>query len=212
VSTTPSQPQAEPELRDLIRRLLRGICVVATFFSAPFAAHGVLMTGQFLNDEIPAGRIDAISGYTKIGPKLRLDSGQEAVFPGQVLFQQAKPVEIKVGDRVEKRRNSPVYFVNGTPLTDVRWVLENWLLPVRVLAPLGVYLIVGTIYVLAYKRTPLGDCVWADADSKRPRRPRTRVGMIVATLVAWLAVAGLATMVFGCIEGCLVGIGKAVFG
>jgi hypothetical protein len=194
------------------RWLLRALCIAATFFSAFFAAHGVLMTGQFLNDEIPAGTIEAITGHTKAGPKLRLDSGREAVFSSQVLFQQAKAIELKPGDRVEKRRDSFVYLVNGTALTDLNWILSNWLLPVRLLVPLGAYVIAGTIYVLAYKRTPLGDCFWADADPKRPHRPHTRPGMIAAMLVAWLVVFGLVTTVFGCMSGCLFGIGKAIFG
>jgi hypothetical protein len=195
-----------------IRRPLRGICVVATFFSAFFAAHGALMTGQFLNDDIPAGKIEAITGHTKMGPKLRLDNGREAVFSDQVLFQQSKPVELKVGDQVEKRRDSFLYIVNGTALTDLRWVLQNWLLPVHLLVPLGGYVIAGVIYVLAYKRTPLGDCVWSDTDPRRPLRPRTRAGMITAMLVTWLLVFGLVTTAFGCIGGCFSGIGKAVFG
>ncbi|HZN63955.1 MAG TPA: hypothetical protein VFB66_01555 [Tepidisphaeraceae bacterium] len=193
------------------RWLLRALYVVATFFSAFFAAHGVLMTGQFLNDEIPAGKIEAITGHTKIGPKLRLDTGREAVFSSQVLFQQAKPVELKPGDRGEKRRDSFVYIVNGSALTDLRWVRQNWLLPVRLLVPLVAYVIVGTVYVLAYKRTPLGDCVWSDADPKRPRRPRTRAGLITAMLLTWLIVFGLVTTAFGCMAGCLSGIGKAIF-
>jgi hypothetical protein len=194
------------------RWLLRALCIVATFFSACFAAHGVLMTGQFLNDDIPAGKIEAITGHTKTGPKLRLDTGREAVFSDQVLFQQPKPVELRVGDLVEKRRVSFVYVVNGTALTDWRWVLQNWLLPVRLLVPLGAYVIGGAIYVLAYRRTPLGDCVWSETDPKRPRRPRTRAGMIAAMLVTWLVGSGLVTTAFGCMAGCLFGIGKAVFG
>jgi hypothetical protein len=204
----PNKPATGRPEMSATRWLLRGLCVVATFYSAFFAAHGVLMTGQFLNDEVRAGKIEAITGYTKMGPKLRLDTGREAVFSGQVLFQQSNPVELKVGDRVEKRRDSFVYIVNGTALTDLRWVLQNWLLPMRLLVLIGTYVIAGTAYVLAYKRTPLGDCVWSDADPKRPRYPRTRASLIATTLVTWLVVFGLVTTAFGCISGCLSGIGR----
>ena len=211
VSTTTSHPQAELEARDVVRHLLRRICAAAVSISALFAGHGVMVARQFLKDEIPAGRIEAISRGTKSGPMLRLDTGLDVVFSGDVLLQQVEPVKLVVGDRVEKRRDSFRYVVNGTALTDVRWVLRNWLLPVRVVVPLGAYLVLGTVYVLAYRRTPLGD-VWFDADVKRPRRPRTRAGMVVTTFLVWPFAAGLVTAALGCMVGCLTGIHKAVFG
>src|SRR5258706_14917313 len=107
------------------RWLLRGICLVVAFPSAFFAAHGVLMSGQILNDSIPAGRVEAILGHAKTGPRLRLENGQEAVFPYWALYAQSVPVQLAVGDQVEKRRDSFAYVVNGMVLTDLHWVLRN---------------------------------------------------------------------------------------
>ena len=201
-------PPAPPPFR----LLLRGVCVVAAFFSTIFAAHGVLMTGQFLDDRIPAGTVVAVLGTTKTGPRLRLDNGEEVVFSNQVLFQQPNPVVIAVGDHVEKRRDSFAYVVNGTALTGTSWVVRHWLLPVHLVVLAGAYLLAGTVYVLKYGRTPLGDSVWPDADPARPRRPRTRAGMICAMAMTWLLIAGLATAAFGCMGGCLGAVGRGVFG
>jgi hypothetical protein len=201
-----------PQGPSALRRLLRGVCAFATFFSAFFAAHGLLMTAQFLNDDIPAGRIEAILGTTKSGLRLRLDNGREVVFSNVPLFQRQTPLRLAFGDRVEKRPDSLVYVVNGTPITGFGWVLREWLLPVRLIVPLAAYLLVGTVYVLKYRRTPLGDLAWRDADPKRPRRPRSRPGMIAAVFATWLAVAVLETTIFGCMSGCLFGVGKAVSG
>jgi hypothetical protein len=159
-TTDPQQTKFGP------RWVLRGVCVVATFYSCFFAAHGLLMTGQFLNDEIPAGRIEAILGTTKTGPRLRLDNGKEVVFSSMALFQQPKPVELAVGDRVEKRADSTVYLVNGKPLTNLAWLLHNWLIPTHLLVTLGVYLVAATAYVLIYGRTPIGDCTWTGAGTR----------------------------------------------
>ena len=74
------QPQNEPELRELIRRVLRGTCIVAAFISAAFAAHGVVMTLQILNDEVPAGKVAFILGETKMGTRVRLENGGKAAF------------------------------------------------------------------------------------------------------------------------------------
>src|SRR5215204_4965467 len=126
---SPSAFKTEPEPADSDRRVLRGIYSVAMLFSAFSAAHSVLITGQCLNDEIPAGRIHAIIGHSKMGPRLRLDNGHEAVFWSQVLYRQAEPVKLKIGDQVEKQRDSFVYTVNGIALTDMRWGLANLLLP-----------------------------------------------------------------------------------
>jgi hypothetical protein len=208
----PNQSATGQPVLSATRWLLRGLCIIATFYSAFDAAHGILTTVQILNDEIPAGRIVAITGHSKVGPEIRLDSGREAVFFNQALYQQPRPIELKVGDQVEKRRDSLVYRVNGVALTDLGWVLDHWLLPLRLLVPLAVYLTAGTIYVLAYQRTPLGDCLWSDADPERPHRPRTRAGRVMAMLVGWLIVVGFETVAFACIAGCLSGIGKAVFG
>jgi hypothetical protein len=207
--STTNPPQSEPELRDLWRRVLLGTCLVAIVFSAFFAAHGVLMTMQIVDAEIPAGRIDAIVGQTKSGPRLLLDNGREVIFSSSALFEQPTPVKLAVGDRVEKQRGSLVYVHNGKRLTDFAWVRRTWLLPAQVLVPLGAYLVVTTGYVVAYRRTPLGDWLWADASEKRPHRPRTRVGMIAAAVVVWLAVALFMTALFGCIGGCLSGIVRA---
>ena len=212
MTITANQQQNEPQARGSIRRrVLCGVCVVAALFSGFFATHGLLMTRRLLNDEVPPGRIESILGRTKAGPRLRLDNGQEDVFLDVVLFQQPQPVHLAVGDHVEKQRGSLVYVVNGTALTDVRWVLRNWLLPVRVLAPLAAYLFVGAGYVLAYGRTPFGDLVWSHVE-QRPRRPRTRGGMILAVFASWVVVALLLTTVFGCITGCLSGVAKALGG
>ena len=207
--STMNPPPSEPELRELWRRVLRGVCLVAIVFSAFFAAHGVLMTMQIVDVEIPPGRIEAIDRQTKSGPRLRLDNGHEVVFSSSALFEQPTPVELAVGDRVEKQRGSLVYVLNGKRLTDFAWVLRTWLLPPHVLVPLSADMVVATGYVLAYRRTPLGDWLWADAEAKRPSRPRTRVGMIAVMALAWVAVALFMTAVFGCIGGCLSGIVRA---
>jgi hypothetical protein len=211
VGITANQPQTDPD-RDLARRLVRGVYTLAMAFSAFMAAGGILLTGQILNDEIPAGRIKSITGGTKMGPRLLLDTGDEVVFSNQALYEQPKTVELSIGDQVEKRRDSVVYVVNGKPLTDVPWVLRNCLLPAHLLITLGVCLSAGTIFVLAFRRTPIGDSIWSDDDPKRPRRPRTRVGMIAAMVGAWFVACGLATTAFGCMVGCPRVISRAFSG
>jgi hypothetical protein len=64
------------------RLVLRGIALIATFYSAFFGAGGLLMTMQFLDDEIPAGKVQAIIGHIKGGTPLRLDNGREVVLLG----------------------------------------------------------------------------------------------------------------------------------
>ena len=140
--------------------------------------------------------------------RVRLSRGRKDTARRDI--EVGQPVHLAVGDHVEKQRGSLVYVVNGTALTDVRWVLRNWLLPVRLLAPLAAYLLVGAGYVLAYGRTPFGDLLWSD-DEQRPRRPRTRGGMILAVFATWV-VALLLTTVFGCMTGCLSGVAKALGG
>jgi hypothetical protein len=203
VSTDPIQP---PRL-SATRWVLRATCVVATFYSASFASHGLLMTGQILSDEFPSGKVQSIEGHTKTGTRVRLESGREIVFSNLV------PVRIAVGDHIAKRRESAAYVVNGTPRTDVRWLLREWLLPMRVTIPLVAYLIAGTTYALKYRRTPLGDCAWSDTDPQRPRRPRTRRGLVAAVALTWLLICLLETALLGgCAWGCLRGISKVAYG
>jgi hypothetical protein len=165
------------------------------------------MTGQLLNDDIPAGKVEAILKQTKSGPRLLLDNGREVVFSSAALYDQPERTPLAVGDRVEKHHESCVYFVNGRAITDVSWVLRRWLMPVHMLIPLLTYMLIGTIYACTYGHTPLGDCVWSVADPKRPHRPRTRAGLIIAVFLSWFLAAGLATALFGCMGGCLSGIG-----
>jgi len=169
------------------------------------------MTGQFLNDDLPAGNIQSIGRGTKEGPVLRLEGGREVVFSDQVLFTQPQPVHLAVGDHIEKRSGSFVYIVNGRQLTDVHWILRNWLLPIRVFVPLAIYLALGTVYVLNYQRTPIGDGFRSGANSKPPRRLRTPTGNLLALVVTWLMLVAGMTVVLGCMAGCLIGIAKLLF-
>ena len=82
---------------------------MAALFSAFFAAHGLVMTGQFLDDEIRAGTVESVLDPGKAGRRLRLEDGRVVVFTGQVLLLQPRPVRLSAGDRVEKRRDSLVY-------------------------------------------------------------------------------------------------------
>jgi hypothetical protein len=211
VNTTATHQRSDPERLTLPRVVLRAVCVVATFFSAFFASHGLLMAGQFLDDEILPGRIESTAGYTKTGVRLRLQNGQEVVFPDAVRYGHAEPVKLNPGDHVEKRRDTLEYRVNGVLLTDARWVVWHWLLPLRVLVPLTAYLMAGIAYVVAYRRTPFGDSTWGN-DPERPRRPRTRCGMIIAVFATWLAATLFWTIIFGCFTGCLGAIGRALRG
>ena len=198
MSTTTDPPQIEPEVL-FIRRVLRGICVVTTFFSAFFAASGLQMAAQLVEDEVPAGKVESILGQTKTRTRVQLENGPEAQISKLV------PVRIAVGDHIAKRRDSFDYVVNGKAVTDFSWVLHNWLLPLHLLIPLGVYLLVGTIYVFSYRRTPLGEQIWPD-DKNPPRRPRTRAGMILVLCASWLAAVMLVAVFFGCIGGCIGGV------
>lgn len=214
MKTTANEQPAGSERLTVTRWWLRAICFVTTFFSAFFAAHGVLMTGQFLDDEIRPGRIESIAGYTKSGIRLRLENGQEVVFPTAALDDQPRLIELKPGDAIEKRRDSLEYVLNGVPITDTCFVVWNWLLPLRVLVPLTAYLLAGIAYVLMYRSTPLGDRAWSN-DSERPsasRRPRTRGGMIIVVLATWLAATIFFTIVFGCFMTCLGGVAKSFRG
>lgn len=207
----PANPQkTEPELRDLSRWLLRLICGAAALLSAFIAGHGVLMTLQILNDAIPAGRIEAVLGQTKTGMRLRLDGGREVVFSNLALFRRTKPVVLAVGNRVEKQYGSCVYLVNGTKLTDLSWVVREFLLPPLVFVPLGIYVLLGSAFVLAYGRTPWGDSIWRDADPNRPHWPRTRGGLLAALIAGWLLVLVLIIVFFTVVQGCLFVIFGAV--
>jgi hypothetical protein len=206
VSTRADQQPSEPELHELIRRVVRFVCLLASLVSAFFAAFGVLITLQILNDEVPAGRIVGFAGETKMGTRVRLDSGRQVVFSRLALFRSSEPVRLRVGDLVEKRPDTCVYLVNETRLTDRRWVVREFLLPFGVWAPLGVYLLAGSAFVLGYGRTPLGDAVWPEADAKRQRRPRA--GLLAMLLVNWLLAFVAITFAFGCMQGCLASVGK----
>ena len=71
------------------------------FISAFSAVHAVLMTLQHAEETIPDGVIQKIE-YTKAGKRIDLDSGGHAVFPGDVLFNEPTPIDLKIGDRVSK--------------------------------------------------------------------------------------------------------------
>ncbi|HXE55398.1 MAG TPA: hypothetical protein VN541_20405 [Tepidisphaeraceae bacterium] len=202
--------RTEPEPRDLTRRVLRFICLAAALISAIFAGSGVQMAGQIVNDEIPPGRIVAILGQTKGGTRVRLDSGQEVLFSNLALFRGPKPIELAVGDRVEKEYQSCVYLLNGKALTDFWWVFHEYLLPARVFIPLGLYLLGGTVFMLKYRRTPHGDWIWSDPE--RPRRPRTRWGLFAMLLVNWLLLYTVFIFFWGCLFAVFSGIGKVIFG
>lgn len=202
MSTTTNPPQIEPEVL-FIRRVLRGICAVATLFSAIFAEEGLRRTAQMVEDEVPAGKVQSL-GQTKTRTRIQLE-------PGREVLVSRLPIQLAVGDHVEKRRDSFVYLVNGKAVTDFSWVLHNWLLPLHLVIPLGLYLLVGTIYVFSFRRTPLGEQIWPN-DNNPPRRPRTRGGMMLLLCASWLAAVMLVAVFFGCIGGCIGGVFKQLQG
>src|SRR3954449_10128158 len=98
--------QNEPELWELIRRVLRAVCCIAAAFSAFEAATGAITAVQILNDEVRAGRVGAILGYTKEHTRVRLDTGDEVAFSEWARRLRPPLVRLAVGDQVEKRRES----------------------------------------------------------------------------------------------------------
>lgn len=112
-------------------------------------AHGLMMTGQILKDDIPAGVIQSIR-TVKSGYKLQLDTGRRVVFPFYALDNKSGRVELAVGDRVEKKPDSAVYLINGRALTNRHWLLREWLLPMRIQALFGAYLFFGGVYAFMY--------------------------------------------------------------
>jgi hypothetical protein len=192
--------------RYVLRFVLQGICLVPGFWSAGIAASGVLTAAQLVDDDIPAGNVVSISGPTKVGLRLRLDNGREAVLRNPVVWNRPAQLEMRVGDRIEKLTGLPEYLVNGKPITDGGWMVREILLPVELRVFLGIHLLFGTIFVLRYRRTPVGALVWYDGDPERPRRPRTVAGMVAALVGTWL----LACVPFLCFWGCLGGLGNAL--
>jgi hypothetical protein len=197
-----------PPEKSATRKSIRSICIVAAFFSAFFAAHGLMMTAQFFHDQIPAGRIESIVDHTKSGPRLHLDNGQEVVFPAIVLFKQPKPMQLVAGDQVSKQRGTFAYLVNGNPLTNIKWIMHYWLLPGRLVFTLGAYLLLGGIFVLKYQRTPLADLLPSDTDPKRPRKVRTLPMQLMILVVSWLVLVIIVTLLFSCVSGCLFAMGR----
>ena len=212
VGTTDNEPKNEPELRGLVRRLLCGLCLATALGSAFPAAGNILLTGQILNDEIRGGIVESVVRHTKSGPRLRLDTGEEVVFSNIALYRRPTPIVLAVGDRIEKHRDSCVYIVNGRGITDVSWLVHEVLVPWPLLIPIGAYVLLGTAFVLSYRRTPLGECIWSNTDPNRPRRPTTRAALLVLLGVNWLILLIVMVIGFGCISGCLSGIGKLVSG
>jgi hypothetical protein len=208
----PSAHQTEPEIRDLIRRLLRWIWGITAILSAFMAATGAMTTVQIANHEIPTGKVVTILGHTKTGTRLRLDSGEEVDFPDSALYGQSNPPEIKVGDRVEKQRESFNYFLNGRQLTDTSWVVHGILFPIGLRILSGAYILIGVLFIVAYKRTPLEDGLWSEDSCQRSRWPRTRPVLIAALLLHWLLVFAALSAVLGCHLSCLFGVTNALKG
>ncbi len=142
---------------------------------------------------------------------MRLDTGDEVAFSEWALRLRPEPIRLAVGDRVEKRRESSVYMVNGQALSDFSWLLRDVLLPVRLLVPLGVYLVFGMVYALKFKRAPLADTGETSGDAERPRRPRTRAREVAWVFASWLLICGLMLGFVGCVGGCVFGIGRKLF-
>jgi hypothetical protein len=191
------------------RVLWRGASIVAALFSAFAVSHAVLMTVQYLNAEIPPGRIVSI-GSVKSGPLIQLDNGQRAVVPWMVLRGRPTPIVLHVGDRVEKHVDSAVYSINGTPVTDRRWLIETWLLPWDVCIGVAAYLVLGCAFAIRYRRTPIGDALWSGSDPQRPVYPRTTIGCLVMVVVPWLFLVIAMMMVFSCMGQAVGGLFRAI--
>jgi hypothetical protein len=194
------------------RVLLQIICLLATFFSPFIATNSIIMTLQILNDEIPAGKIVSIERETKSGPQLRLDNGHEVVFSNQVLLNRPNPIQLAVGDTVEKQHESCVYLINGKPISDFPWLLHTWLFPVELQIALGAYLIGSTLFIMIYGRSPLAGLAESSPDTKWPRWPKSRVGLLTSMLGIWVFLVTLWTALLGCMAGCLGGLGRAIRG
>ena len=198
-----------PKVED-IRGFLRTVCAAAAFFSAFGVAMGTMMVAQYLDEAVPAGTITAIVGQTKSSVRLRLEGGYEVAFPNVALDLRSPPVQLAVGDSVEKRQGSLTCLVNGIAVTDARRFLSHWLLSWLVVVPLTAWVIGGTAYVLAFGRTPLWGELWSGPEGKRPPWPRNRLLQLVVLVLEWIASCLLAFMAMGCLGGCLGGVGHAI--
>jgi hypothetical protein len=197
------------------RLLLAFLCFFPLFFSAGVASDGLIAAAEHLKTDIPAGRIEFVGPRTKVGTRIRLDNGAELYFPNDVLSarvrtMQDQALQLAVGDRVEKRRDSFDYVVNGIVVADRHWVEREYLFTTFMFVTLGVYLLAATLYVLWYGRTPLGEMFWRSERPDRPRRPRTRAGLLFASYTSWFAAVAVMTAFTGCFQGCIRGIVQSV--
>src|SRR5689334_11311647 len=94
-----------PPPTDALAVLLRGACTFSWFFAASFTAFGLLCTVHDLLGSIPAGTIERVE-YAKAGKTIIMTDGAERHFPSSVLNDGPEPIELRPGDRVEKRRGS----------------------------------------------------------------------------------------------------------
>ena len=127
-SSAPASAQPSPPPPSSARVVLRFVCFLTAVFSAFFAAHGVLMTFQFLDDDVPAGTVVSLADRTKAGQRVRLDTGQTALFR-DAISDARLPVRLSPGDRYEKRGGTVTYLVNGRPITGPAWLVREWLVP-----------------------------------------------------------------------------------
>jgi hypothetical protein len=198
-------PREKLAIEALNRYALRGVCVFFAFFAIELAVLGVEITALILVDNIPAGVVQSIS-EGKHGYLLQFDSGREANIPYRALSQKRKRINLAVGDRVEKKPDSATYFINGRAVTDRRWLLREILMPTGLLVLLGIYLLLGGVYAVKYRRSPIGDLFRAEDTTIPPPSPIRVAGAFCALVCTWLALALPIAFFFGCFAASVVGL------
>jgi hypothetical protein len=154
----PSIPVSDADrVRLLIRRAMLIACCGSAFLSAFIAAGILTVGGQIWVDDF-AGIIQSISS-AKGGQSLKLDNGTTCMVPFDALDDTSPPINLAIGDQVEKKYNSWEYLLNNRPLTDSRWAVHHYLLPTETKTLGGSYLVLCTVFAIAYRRNPLSEAI-----------------------------------------------------
>ena len=163
-TTESNQPVTAP---DGWRAIFRALVLILVAGFSFVTAHGLLIIAQHLRAQVPAGVIQKV-GPSKSGWELHLTSGAVADFPSDVLYEQRPPITLKPGDAVAKQRWSLTYLLNGSPITSAAWMIRHWLLSDGRLIVLAIFLLLHTLFVMIYRKTPWAD--WGESRRQRPDR------------------------------------------
>lgn len=183
----------------LLRRTLWNVWALAAALSPGLAVLGLCKTGLLAHADVPPGRVEAVLGQTKRGVRVRTDGGRVAVVPKAVLRLQPEPVALSVGDRLEKRRDSLTYVVNGVPLTDGKWVARHWLFSRFQLAAMGVYVVLGMILVHSEAVEHVGGMRGVNDLARRMTGARRWAEPAIVLSLIWLGVFFVMALGAGCV-------------